>query len=84
LSAVSAVYDRNYPNVKSLSAEVGTLSGSYGSFISSDYSFYYKKFESKYCYEDFDVDIVNGYKHNWYIGNDRYDLPEMSLYEHLF
>ena len=83
LANVSGAYNANIGNIERLSNSIDVLSNNYYSFITSDYSFYYKKFESKYCYEDHDID-TGAYKHNWYIGNPTYDLPNMTLYEHLF
>lgn len=83
LSAVSAVYDANIQNLRSLSSSTDALLDNYTSFITSDYSYYYKKFESKYCYEDFDVD-TGAYRHNWYYKNPDYDEDDMNLYEHLY
>ena len=83
LANVSAAYNANISSVLALSSSVDQLSSSYNSFITSDYAFYYKKFESKYCYEDHDPD-AGTYKHPWYVGNDEFDQPEMSLYEHLY
>lgn len=66
-----------------MSSSTDALLDNYTSFITSDYSYYYKKFESKYCYEDFDVD-TGAYRHNWYYKNPDYDEDGMNLYEHLY
>jgi len=60
-----------------------SLSATYLNFISSDYSFYYKKFDSKWCYEDQDPD-AGAYKHDWFIKNPAYDSSDMTLYEHIY
>lgn len=83
LANVSDVYNANEPLVQDLSLHVNSLSTTYLNFISSDYSFYYKKFDSKWCYEGFDVD-AGTYKHNWYIKNPEYDNSDMILYEHIY
>lgn len=83
LANVSDVYNANETLVQDLNLHVNSLSTTYLNFISSDYSFYYKKFDSKWCYERFDVD-AGAYKHDWYIKNPEYDNSDMTLYEHIY
>lgn len=82
LSDVSVVYDKNIQDIDQLSVDVDTLSSVYISFISSEYGFYYKKFESKYCYDPQDADSGE-YMHPYYVNNTEYDSPTMNLYEHI-
>ncbi len=83
LADVSSVYLANIEQVQALSSHVGTLSSDYTSFISSEYSFYYKKLETKYCYEDFDVD-TGEYLHDYLIGNPELVGSDFTLYELLY
>lgn len=82
LSDVSAVYDKNIQDIDQLSVDVDTLSSVYINFISSEYGFYYRKFESKYCYDPQDADSGE-YMHPYYVENTQYDSPTMNLYEHI-
>lgn len=78
---ISDVYNKHNPAVESISSSMGQLSSNYTSFISSEYSYYYKKFENcKYLYENYDLD--NGvYLCPYYVGNPQFDDPENNLYE---
>lgn len=83
LAHVSDVYNANEKLVQDLSLHVNALSTTYLNFISSDYSVYYKKFDSKWCYEGRDPN-TGTYKHDWFINNPSYDNPDMTLYEHIY
>lgn len=82
LATVSDAYNANIESLTTLSSSVDALSSEYYTFITSDYSFYYKKFDSKYCYDGYDLD-AGTYLHPWYVDSG-YDHPEMTLYEHLY
>ena len=83
LAHVSDIYNANINLVHDLSMHINSLSTTYLDFISSDYAFYYKKFDSKWCYEGQDPDS-GVYRHDWFIGNPTYDDPGMLLYEHIY
>jgi hypothetical protein len=83
LAGISDIYEKYVIQLDSLSAEVDSLSSSYVRFAQTDYSCYYSKSESKFCYSDRDVD-AGQYLFPYFNGNPDYDDEDDNLYNHLY
>lgn len=83
LAGISDIYEKYAIQLDSLSAEVDSLSSSYIRFAQTDYSCYYSKSESKFCYSDHDVD-AGLYLFPYFNGNPDYDDEDDNLYNHLY
>lgn len=73
LSGIGEVSDTYTLSIDALSSKLATMKEDYRNYISGDYIYYFKKSESKYSYVD-ENPITGEYKHDYYIGNDVYEV----------